>query len=57
MIPMRFLWSNPNAPPGRATAIGVTAVAALWMYIDRVCFSTLADPIRADLGVSPRQMS
>ncbi len=54
---MRFFWSNPNAPPGRATAVGVTAFAALWMYIDRVCFSTLADPIRADLGISPGQMS
>ncbi len=54
---MRLPWSNPNAPPGRSTAVGVTALAALWMYIDRVCFSTLAGPIRADLAIGPGRMS
>src|SRR5438477_441810 len=33
--------------------VGITAVAALWMYIDRVCFSTLADPVQKDLKLSP----
>jgi hypothetical protein len=34
----------------RWLVVGITAVAAFWLYIDRVCFSTLADPIRTDLG-------
>src|SRR5439155_19094471 len=46
-----------NPPAGRAQAIGVTALAALWLYIDRVSFSTLADPIRADLDVDSGRMS
>src|SRR5947209_8474799 len=41
--------------PRRYVIVGVTAVAALWMYIDRVCVSTLIDPIQADLGLTPRQ--
>jgi ACS family glucarate transporter-like MFS transporter len=36
----------------RWLVVGITAVAAFWLYIDRVCFSTLADPIRTDLGLS-----
>src|SRR5579872_5108644 len=36
----------------RYVIVGITAVAALWMYIDRVCFSTLADPIQKDLGIT-----
>ena len=36
----------------RYVIVGITAVAALWLYIDRVCFSTLADPIQKDLGIS-----
>jgi sugar phosphate permease len=39
----------------RYTIVGITALAALWMYIDRVCFSTLADPIKTDLGLTPEQ--
>lgn len=35
--------------PQRYIIVGITAVAALWLYIDRVCFSTLADPIKIDL--------
>ncbi len=39
--------------PGRALAVvGITAVAAFWLYIDRVCFSILADPIQTDLGLA-----
>jgi MFS family permease len=36
--------------PYRYFIVGITSLAALWMYIDRVCFSTLADPAQADLG-------
>src|SRR5262245_27265961 len=39
----------------RYLIVGVTAVAAMWMYIDRVCFSTLAGPIQKDLGLSDEQ--
>ena len=35
----------------RYLVVAVTAVAALWMYIDRVCFSTLAPGIRDELGI------
>jgi len=35
--------------PQRYLIVAVTAVAAMWMYIDRVCFSTLADPMKIDL--------
>jgi sugar phosphate permease len=38
--------------PQRYFIVGITAVAALWLYVDRVCFSTLADPIQRDLGIS-----
>jgi ACS family glucarate transporter-like MFS transporter len=38
--------------PQRYVVVAVTAVAALWMYIDRVCFSTLADPAQKDLGLT-----
>jgi MFS transporter, ACS family, glucarate transporter len=41
----------------RYIIVGVTAVAALWMYIDRVCFSTLSPNIGADLGIGPKDMS
>ncbi|MFO0824425.1 MAG: hypothetical protein U0792_15135 [Gemmataceae bacterium] len=34
---------------------GITAVAALPLYIDRVCISILADPIQADLALSPQE--
>lgn len=39
----------------RYLIVGITALAALWMYIDRVCFSTLADPIQTDLGLTDHQ--
>ena len=35
--------------PYRYLIVGMTAFAAFWLYIDRVCFSTLADPIKIDL--------
>lgn len=35
--------------PQRYVVVGITAVAALWLYIDRVCFSTLAPPVSAEL--------
>ena len=38
--------------PRRYVIVGVTAVAALWMSIDRVCVSTLADPIQTDVIIS-----
>jgi len=41
--------------PYRYFIVGITAVAALWLYIDRVCFSTLADPIQKDLGIPAEQ--
>ncbi|HXD86478.1 MAG TPA: MFS transporter [Urbifossiella sp.] len=41
--------------PQRYFIVGITAVAALWLYIDRVCFSTLADPAQVDLGITDEQ--
>jgi sugar phosphate permease len=41
--------------PQRHVIVGITAVAALWMYIDRVCFSTLADPVQKDLDLTAEQ--
>ena len=35
--------------PYRYFIVGITAVAAMWMYIDRVCFSTLAGPMKTEL--------
>ena len=35
--------------PYRYFIVAITAVAALWMYIDRVCFSTLAGPMKTEL--------
>src|SRR5262245_12991451 len=43
--------------PYRYLIVGITALAALWLYIDRVCFSTLADPIQKDIGISDEQKS
>ena len=43
--------------PQRYFIVGITAVAALWLYIDRVCFSTLADPIQKDLQITDEQKS
>jgi sugar phosphate permease len=41
----------------RYLVVAVTALAALWMYIDRVCFSTLAPEIRHELGIAEDHMS
>ncbi|MBO0699561.1 MAG: MFS transporter, partial [Zavarzinella sp.] len=41
----------------RYYVVAVTAVAALWMYIDRVCFSTLAPNIGQELGIAEQDMS
>jgi MFS family permease len=35
--------------PQRYVIVVITAVAALWLYIDRVCFSTLATPMKMEL--------
>jgi MFS family permease len=35
--------------PQRYVIVGITALAALWLYIDRVCFSTLAPAMTAEL--------
>lgn len=39
----------------RYVIVGITAVAALFLYIDRVCVSILADPIQTDLSLSDRE--
>ncbi|MBA4189149.1 MAG: hypothetical protein C0467_14220 [Planctomycetaceae bacterium] len=39
----------------RYLIVGVTALAAMLMYIDRVCFSTLLGPIQTDLGLTERE--
>jgi sugar phosphate permease len=44
-----------HAMPQRYLIVGVTALAAFWMYIDRVCFSTMAKSIQADLSVTDDQ--
>jgi MFS transporter, ACS family, glucarate transporter len=49
--------TDPRPTRVRYTVVAVTAVAAMWMYIDRVCFSTLAPAIGADLGIPPGEMS
>lgn len=41
----------------RYLVVAVTALAAMWMYIDRVCFSTLAPEIRVDLGIEEDDMA
>ena len=41
--------------PQRYFIVVITAVAALFLYIDRVCFSTLADPVQKDLGLTDPQ--
>lgn len=45
-----------DADPRRYTVVAVAALAALWMYVDRICFSILADPIRNDLAIPRREM-
>lgn len=41
----------------RYLIVAITAFAAMWMYIDRVCFSTLSPQIAADLGVDSKRIS
>src|SRR5258708_25257678 len=41
----------------RYLVVAVTAFAAMWMYIDRVCFSTLSPGIGKELGIQPDDMS
>ncbi|VTR91325.1 glucarate transporter : Major facilitator superfamily MFS-1 OS=Rhodopirellula maiorica SM1 GN=RMSM_04783 PE=4 SV=1: MFS_1 [Gemmata massiliana] len=41
--------------PQRYFIVGITAFAALLLYIDRVCISILADPIQTDLALSEEQ--
>jgi MFS transporter, ACS family, glucarate transporter len=48
---------RPRPTSVRYMVVAVTAVAALWMYIDRVCFSTLAPDIGKELGVGADEMS
>jgi MFS family permease len=38
--------------PQRYVIVGMTSFAALWLYIDRVCLSTLADDVQKDLGLA-----
>src|SRR5262245_31961375 len=35
--------------PQRYFIVLITAFAAFWLYIDRVCFGTLADPMKQEL--------
>ena len=39
----------------RYVIVGITAVAALFLYVDRVCISILADPMKADLCLTDEQ--
>src|SRR3954452_22102635 len=53
---------DPTLSPRRPTrvrymVVAVTAFAAMWMYIDRVCFSTLSPAIGKDLGINRDEMS
>jgi MFS family permease len=46
---------TPTPMPQRYVVVAVTALAALLLYIDRVCISILADPIRADLALTDQE--
>jgi MFS family permease len=41
--------------PQRYLIVGITAIAALFLYVDRVCISILADPMKTDLELSDEQ--
>jgi MFS family permease len=41
--------------PQRYFIVGITAVAAMFLYIDRVCISILADPMKTDLALSDEE--
>jgi sugar phosphate permease len=49
--------TGPSPTKVRYLVVAVTAVAALWMYIDRVCFSTLAPAVGKDLGIDEDDMA
>ena len=49
--------SLPLLSSWRYVVVLMTMLAALWMYVDRVCFSILADPIRGSLGIDAQPMS
>lgn len=49
--------SNGRPTNVRYLVVAVTALAAMWMYIDRVCFSTLSPAIGSDLGIPAKDMS
>lgn len=40
---------SQQATPQRYAIVGFASMASLWMYIDRVCLSTLADRMQKDL--------
>lgn len=48
---------QPQVSGYRYNIVAITFIAAMWMYIDRVCFSTMADPIQTDLGLTDREKS
>ena len=54
---MKHMSSEARPTGVRYLVVAVTAFAALWMYIDRVCFSTLAPDIGAELGIAPKDMA
>lgn len=51
----QFLFHMPDRIRYVVLLVFITALAAFWLYIDRVCFSTLADPIQKDLGLTDYQ--
>jgi MFS transporter, ACS family, glucarate transporter len=50
-------YTQPRPTRVRYAIVGATALAAMWMYIDRVCFSTLSTPIGEELGINKDDMS
>src|SRR5262245_53062244 len=48
---------DPRPTNVRYLVVAVTAIAAMWLYIDRVCFSTLAPDIGKELGIEPGELS
>src|SRR5262249_24100331 len=41
----------------RYRVVAVTAFGVMWLYIARVCFSTLAPDVGKELGIDPGDMS
>ena len=46
-----------NSSFQRYLIVALCSLAALWMYIDRVCFSTLSGDIQRDLRFSDNEKS